>query len=310
MARLLRAGIRRYFHSLVFWLAVVVTIVVSFDAGRRARVYAVDDSCVLYLFLTIAVVISWIVGREAAEGGFRNKIIIGHTKGRIFFSELILGAAFSLVLAVIFFSIFFAINHYVLAHFPVDLIIIMILDCVLAGICLTAMLATLCCIITNRIASAIINILLVFAIFLGTNEIEHALLQPEYFESYSSTLEQWTDEQGNIHYEEHKIEDSVQKTENPAYIDEPLRTVYKVVCSVSPYGHISEHIVSTYDWFGYDYTDPLNKQSWENTAKEISANEISEEDYESATINILYCAIFLVTVHLIGYLIFRKKDLR
>ena len=199
MIKLLRAGIRRYSHSLVFWFAIVATAFVSLDAGMRAREYAVDDSCVLYLFLIVAIVISWIVGREAAEGGFRNKIIIGHTKGQIFLSELILGSAFSLVMAVIFFGIFFTINYYVFAYFPTDIIVMMLLNCVLAGVCLTAMLATLCCLITNSIASAIVNMLLVFAMFLGTSEVEHALLQPEYFESYSSTLEQWTDEEGNVH---------------------------------------------------------------------------------------------------------------
>ena len=310
MAKLLRAGIRRYSHSLVFWFAIVATAFVSLDAGMRAREYAVDDSCVLYLFLIVAIVISWIVGREAAEGGFRNKIIIGHTKGQIFLSELILGSAFSLVMAVIFFGIFFTINYYVFAYFPTDIIVMMLLNCVLAGVCLTAMLATLCCLITNRIASAIINMLLVFAMFLGTSEVEHALLQPEYFESYSSTLEQWTDEEGNVHSETHKIEESIQKTENPAYIAEPLRTVYKIVYRISPYGHISEHIVFTYDWFGYDYRDPITEQSWENTAQQIATNEISEEDYKNVATNILYCAVFSVAVYLIGYLVFRRKDLR
>lgn len=310
MIKLLRAGIRRYSHSLVFWFAIVATAFVSLDAGMRAREYAVDDSCVLYLFLIVAIVISWIVGREAAEGGFRNKIIIGHTKGQIFLSELILGSAFSLVMAVIFFGIFFTINYYVFAYFPTDIIVMMLLNCVLAGVCLTAMLATLCCLITNRIASAIVNMLLVFAMFLGTSEVEHALLQPEYFESYSSTLEQWTDEEGNVHSETHKIEESIQKTENPAYIAEPLRTVYKIVYRISPYGHISEHIVFTYDWFGYDYRDPITEQSWENTAQQIATNEISEEDYKNVATNILYCAVFSVAVYLIGYLVFRRKDLR
>ena len=310
MIKLLRAGIRRYSHSLVFWFAIVATAFVSLDAGMRAREYAVDDSCVLYLFLIVAIVISWIVGREAAEGGFRNKIIIGHTKGQIFLSELILGSAFSLVMAVIFFGIFFTINYYVFAYFPTDIIVMMLLNCVLAGVCLTAMLATLCCLITNRIASAIVNMLLVFAMFLGTSEVEHALLQPEYFESYSSTLEQWTDEEGNVHSETHKIEESIQKTENPAYIAEPLRTVYKIVYRISPYGHISEHIVFTYDWFGYDYRDPITEQSWENTAQQIATNEISEEDYKNVATNILYCAVFSVAVYLIGYLVFIRKDLR
>lgn len=310
MIKLLRAGIRRYSHSLVFWFAIVATAFVSLDAGMRAREYAVDDSCVLYLFLIVAIVISWIVGREAAEGGFRNKIIIGHTKGQIFLSELILGSAFSLVMAVIFFGIFFTINYYVFAYFPTDIIVMMLLNCVLAGVCLTAMLATLCCLITNRIASAIVNMLLVFAMFLGTSEVEHALLQPEYFESYSSTLEQWTDEEGNVHSETHKIEESIQKTGNPAYIAEPLRTVYKIVYRISPYGHISEHIVFTYDWFGYDYRDPITEQSWENTAQQIATNEISEEDYKNVATNILYCAVFSVAVYLIGYLVFRRKDLR
>lgn len=40
MIKLLRAGIRRYSHSLVFWFAIVATAFVSLDAGMRAREYA------------------------------------------------------------------------------------------------------------------------------------------------------------------------------------------------------------------------------------------------------------------------------
>lgn len=310
MYKLLRAGLRRYSHSLAFWLAIIATIVVAFDAGNGARERAVDDFCVLFLFLASAVVTVWVVGREASEGGFRNKVIIGHTKGSIFLSELILGSAFSLLLAVIFFGVFLSINRYVFSYFPVDLIVTMILDCLLSGICFTAILISLCCLITNKIASAIISILLVFAMVLGTSEIEHALLQPEYFESYASTLEQWTDEEGNVHYTEHKIEESIKKTENPAYIAEPLRTAYEVVYSISPYGHISQHIVFTYNWFGYDYRNPNMVQSWEATAKQIAVNEVSKENYKSVATNLLYCTVFLVGVCLIGYFAFRRKELK
>lgn len=310
MFRLLRAGIRRYLHSVVFWLAVIAIVSIALDAGMRARERAVDDFCVLLFFVVSAVVTVSFIGRESAEGGFRNKVIIGHTKGSIFLSELILSIVCNLLLAIIFFSVFFIINNYIFARFPVDLIITMLIDCLLSGICFTAILASVCCLISNRIASAMISILLVFAMVLGTNEIEHALLQPEYFESYSSTLEEWTDEEGNVHHEHVKDEESVQKTDNPAYISEPLRTVYKVVYNISPSGHISQHIVFTYDWFGYDYRDSDAEQSWEDRTNQIVASEISEEDYKNVAINLFYCTAFLISISLIGYLIFRKKELK
>ena len=138
-----------------------------------------------------------------------------------------------------------------------------------------------------------------------------------YFEDFTvsgnhkvETTPAQTDEEGNVHYTEHKIEESIKKTENPAYIAEPLRTAYEVVYSISPYGHISQHIEFTYNWFGYDYRNPNMAQSWEATAEQIAVNEVSKENYKSVATNLLYCTVFLVGVCLIGYFAFRRKELK
>ena len=91
MAKLLRAGIRRYLHSIIFWLAFIATAAIACICATEAKKYGVEDIYAVIGFLINAILIVMSVGREYSDGGFRNKVINGHTKGNIFISELILG---------------------------------------------------------------------------------------------------------------------------------------------------------------------------------------------------------------------------
>jgi hypothetical protein len=57
-----------------------------------------DDALVIAQMLIHAVMISWVVGKEFKEGIFRNKVIVGHSKGSIYLSELICGVGIAIVI--------------------------------------------------------------------------------------------------------------------------------------------------------------------------------------------------------------------
>ena len=91
MIKLLRACVRRYTHNTIFWIAAVLTIGLGISIAHSARMTYYDDALVIAQMLIHAIMISWVVGKEFKEGIFRNKVIVGHSKGRIFLAELISG---------------------------------------------------------------------------------------------------------------------------------------------------------------------------------------------------------------------------
>ena len=316
MAKLLRAGIRRYLHSIVFWLAFIATAVIAYVCATEARGYAVDDMYAVISFVINAILIVMLVGREYSDGGFRNKVINGHSKGNIFISELILGVGAILILCITFFAIFFVITSYIFTVFPTDLILKMFFDCVLAHLAFAAILVTICCWIPNRTVVAIINILLVFVMVFGSTAIQAKLGQPQFFEEYDTTTEQQVDENGKVHYFEHKVEGSERLRENPAYIGGLKRTVFETIDNLSPYGHMSGYITFTYSWFNYEHSNSWEEngvqytQTWEDVAKQIVENEISDENHKDIENNLLHSVVLLLGVSIIGYLGFRKKELK
>lgn len=316
MTKLLRAGIRRYLHSIVFWLAFAATAVMAYFCATDARQFAVDDMYAMIGFVINAIFVVMLVGCEHTDGGFRNKVINGHTKGNIFISELVLGVGAVLLFCITFFAIFFAITSFIFTVFSTALILKMFFDCVLSHMAFAAILITICCLIRNRTVAAIINFLLIFAMVLGTSVIQIKLKQPEFFEEYDTVTEEKVDENGKIHYFEQKVEGSERLRDNPAYVGGLKRTVLETIVNLSSYGHISDYVAFTYSWFGYEFDHSWIEngvqytQTWEDIANRIVAEEISEDDHKNIENNLLYSAILLLGVSIIGFIGFRKKELK
>lgn len=316
MAKLLRAGIRRYLHSIVFWLAFIATAVIAYVCATEAREFAVDDMYAIIGFVIHTILIVMLVGREYSDSGFRNKVINGHTKGNIFISELILGVGVVLLFCITFFAIFFAITNYIFTVFPIDLILKMFFDCVLAYMSFSAILVTICCLIPNRTIVAIISLLLVFVMVLGSSIILVKLSHPEFSEVYDTTSEQRVDENGKIHYFEQKVEGSERLIENPEYVGGLKRTVFETINNFSPYGHILDYVSFTYSWFNYENSNSWEEngvqhtQTWEDIANQIVTEEISEDDHKNVENNLIYSVILLLGVSAIGFVGFRKKELK
>ena len=142
MIRLLRAGIRRYFSNIIFWIAVILTLGLSVLMSYQARNAFYDDGLVIGQMMINAIMISWIICREYKDGVFRNKIIIGHTRENIFMSELILAIGFTLVMYFIGAIIYLVFNNYQIPLIPASVMIKMTIDYVLSNMVLTAFLVT------------------------------------------------------------------------------------------------------------------------------------------------------------------------
>lgn len=308
MQNLLCAGIRRYFRNIVFWLAIIATVVAAVLCAVNTRQLYFDDFYCVIVFMSLAVVVSWLVGRENDEGIFRNKTVAGYTKGQIYISELILGVGTSLIMFLLFAGIFTAFNSYVFTKASLGACLGIFVDALLVNVLFAVILITISCIISKRAIVAIVNIILVLALIFATYGIQGVVEQDEYFTEWDYEETVVTDEFGT-HISSVPIEGSEHQVKNPRYIDGPLRTIAETIYNILPYGHITEYCSITNDWFGYEYYDlfPEANLTWETSGKDLTLTKEAMSDiYE----NLLWSVALNIAVCAFGFVCFRKKELR
>ena len=310
MMKLLRAGLRRYAHSHIFLRAVIVTVLIAAFCGYEARKYCFEDFYVMIFLVACSVLISWLVGREH-DGGFRNKVITGHTKGCIYFSELIMGVVGSVILYTLFAMIFLGANSYIIGHVPIDVGVKLFLCGMIACACATAIVVTVSCMISRRAIVGLVSVLLIFALLFMSQTIVSLLRKPEYFEKYDYEYTYKTDEEGNTYLEMSVIEGSMHLVENPGYVKSPLRDILNVVCRLSPFTAIREAGDITYGWFGYDIQVSVNSDNMSHTIWENEADfSVTTEENTTLNIALIFSSIELIVIGGIGYFLFRKKELK
>lgn len=310
MMKLLRAGLSRYVHSHIFLRAVIVTVAIAAFCGYEARKYYFEDFYVMIFLIACAVLISWLVGREHEEG-FRNKVISGHTKGSIYFSELIMGILGSVILYGLFAMVFLGVNSYIIGRVPVGIGIKLFLCGMMACACSTALVVTVSCMISRRAIVGLVSVLLLFALLFMSQMILSLLKRPEYFEKYDYEYTYKTDEEGNTHIEMSVIEGSMHLVENPNYIKSPLRDILNTVCRLSPFTSIREAGNITYGWFGYDMQVSVNSGNTSHTIWENEADfSVTKEENTSLNLTLIFTSMELITISCAGYFFFRKKELK
>ena len=313
MTKLLRACVRRYTHNMIFWIAAVLTIGLGISIAHSTRMTYYDDALVIAQMLIHAVMISWVVGKEFKEGIFRNKVIVGHSKGSIFLSELICGVGIAFVLYFLCAVIFVAFNFYEVPLLPASLIVKIFVDYMLLNMCLAAIFVTISCLFSQQAIIAIVNIALVLVMTTASQRLYAQLSQPQYLERYETINSEWIDENGNIRYKEVKVEGSEYYVDNPTYVGGVKRDIYDTIYKLSPYGHIIEFVYFNMDWHGYEYflNNPVDGMTGEETWELIIGdNEITDETIETFSSHLMYSAILLIATSAVGYIGFRKKEFK
>lgn len=304
MSKLLRAGGRRYLHSFVFWLGIIATAVLGVISGFNARHYYLEDFYIMLEFMVFAVVISWLVGREYGEGIFRNKVICGHTKGQIFLSELLLGLCAAGAMFLIYAGIFTAFNSYVFGVIDTSVLVRVFADMLLVNLCFAALLVTIACLLPNRFVVMAANILVAFGLCFGACHIEEALAQEEYTIEYEWIYGGDTTDGG--HYRT-PIPGTEHKVKNPSYVGGTPRVILTTVYRIVPYGHVVEYRDMSNNWFRYLDKNGNVRPSWETSASNF---ELTKEENTDLSLNLIYSFGTMSVISAVGYLCFRKKELK
>lgn len=279
MMKLLRAGFRRAFKSIIFWFGLCASLLMGVVSAINTRTCQyLDDVYIMPFFVIIAIVIALIIGTEHSDGSFRNKITAGHSKGSIYFANLIVFLAFALVAALLYLGIFALLMIGRISTFPTYALIVSAVGFVLVTLSYTVILVSVSMMISQRAINAVVCILLVLATVFSIYVIDDMLGHSEFIEI--TTI---------INGEEHAIREP-----NPKYIGGTPRTVLQNIEMLIPYGAVIEYSENVDPCFA-DYNLTLS---------------LPAERVEQLKIMPIYSTIISVVVGLLGWALFRKKELK
>lgn len=234
MRRLFRAETHRLLKSK--WFRVVLGIVAAIGMLMQAMMYFENqsshieltfDAGLFLIFLGMgfiaAVVVSFLVGTEYSDGTIRNKIMVGHGRGKMYLVNLVMCELGGLLTMAAFWL------GYTIVGFPLfgftfmwtaSEILIRLGLSILTLLAYTAIFVMIANIVQNKTMVAVITLLIAFFLWFGGVILSSRLSEPERYDDYVMT------EAGNVEVKKDVI--------NPYYIRGTKRMVYTTLAKVLP----------------------------------------------------------------------------
>ncbi|MCI8327255.1 MAG: ABC transporter permease subunit [Lachnospiraceae bacterium] len=235
MSRLLHAGFAKLGKSKIFYCGMAVMFFYSMIAifstyGSKMRypneAHPFTDMTFAggpMLLIVVAVFIGIFIGTEYSDGTIRNKVIVGHSRWAIYFSNLIVCTVASISMHLVFIVSELIVGKIVLDESAIRARII--LQYAMCSIITVTALAAICLLISmlvqNKASGAVMVTVLSFALLMGAAMINNKLSAPKYFESYA-----YMDDEGKIHEEP--------RTRNVNYLTGTKRKIYEFLWDFLP----------------------------------------------------------------------------
>jgi len=228
MLKLLRANFFCLRRSRPFWLSAAAVFFLSSVFMLRYSVDSVQtlDQALLQVFpflpIAYAAFISLFLGLEYQDGTLRNKLIVGHSRGCVYLSRLLVGITGCLgILLAWALSILVGAARFGWLVSPVPVVACDAAVILLLTAALAALLTMLCTLLTNRAVSAVTAILLMFGLLALASVLYNALCEPETASAAVMTVNGF----------------EVGAPEpNPYYVSGTLRAVYQFAVDALPTG--------------------------------------------------------------------------
>lgn len=260
MARLLHADFARLGKSLTFWGCMAAALIwgavkVFYDHQKWASIPVNDTSAEnIYYFtynyvdgfsqlvLIMAVFAAMFIGTDYSQRTIRNKIAIGRSRAAVYFSNLTVCAAGSLLFnlsyaaGVTIMGLAFGGRTWLFDFYVGEFIII-----VAADIAMSALLTLLCMLLDRKAVCTAAALVIFFVTPFIAESVNMDVQEPEY----------------NVHREwnEDKTSYTETKTKNEKYISGAKRFFYVALNNVSPLGQYrqlnSGNIYDTSQYIGY-----------------------------------------------------------
>lgn len=200
MSKLLRSNLSRMFRDKVFLLCVIGMIAIGIyfpsnqlfrDDGVMIEYGSIVMGYPLFLGALCSVFCSMFVGCEYSDGTIRNKIVVGHTRTEIYFTNLITQFIALALTSLSYIIAVTVVGLPILAEYSTfDFLkaVPMYLGCALLLMLAYASLHTMLSMtITNKAVASIVSLLLFIVMLITAFCIFNMLEAPEYYPGYSIT---------------------------------------------------------------------------------------------------------------------------
>lgn len=239
MSKLLRAGLARLIKCRIFWICMAV----SFGIGLLSSItryremmdlpdysYYMEDilfSNCIFMPLFSAVFAGLFIGTEYSDGTIRNKLIAGHTRSAVYFSNIIVCTLGLLLIhltniaAIV--CIGFPLVQTVKASIP-GLVLLGLIS-LTAVVALSAIFSLMSMLIHNKAVSCVAALILSFIFLVSAMTIQSRLSAPEYYPSVTAS---YTDESGEMRIA------NTESVKNPNYLTGTKRKIYEFLYDFLP----------------------------------------------------------------------------
>lgn len=234
MLNLLRANFARLWKTKSFWVCLILEVGLS--VANFLTTYSVQPGCVETLGAELtsgcsnvlffsSIFAALYLGTDYSNGTIRNKLIIGHTRCNIYFSNLITTAVGGLLIMAAAWSAVLVIGLCLGGGIGVETgkMLLMTAIAVCAEIAMCAFFTLLGMLISSKSTTTVITLVSAFALIIGAAIIMALLQEPEFVPFLEITADDGTQQ---LTYEP-----------NPAYIGEgPKRDILTAVNDILPSG--------------------------------------------------------------------------
>ncbi len=241
MNKLMASSFSRLKKSSLFWAECVcmfvfgIILVVNkyLDQVRYHSVEILDNIFFAYAMgigFVIALFVSRFLGKDYSDGTIRNKLIVGHTRFRIYFVNLITCIVVSVILCICFLVPTLALGIPLLGTLTVrlDTILWMLLGTFLLAVAFCSIFTMFSMICSNEAGVVAAGLLLLLALFMAAAAVYVKLEAPEFITSYVLS----GDGSGEM---------EMRTEPNPKYLTESERVYYQFIYDFLPAGQAIQY---------------------------------------------------------------------
>ena len=243
MIKLLSADFARLKKDKIFWISIIFMFcfgalivlfqyknLVQYGGEAEVSLNNVFFAHTILIGILVAVFCSLFIGTEYSDGTIRNKLVVGHTRTAIYFSNLIVSIVASLLMCVSFTVSVSVIGIPLLGFVKADslVILLMMLGCIVMTIAFCSICTVVSMLNQNKAIVAVVTIIGVFALLIVAIVINSKLNAPEFYDGYT-----FTDSVGNT-----TTEDTIP---NPEFLRGTKRAVYEFLYDFIPTGQAMQY---------------------------------------------------------------------
>lgn len=238
MIKLIKSNFSRLWKSKIFWLGMIFMFGMGIYAvfSRYTEVnkkpeysYDMEDllfSGCMFMIVIAAIFIGLFIGTDYHNGTIRNKLIVGHTRTEVYFSNFIVCISALLMMHFAYFIPVIGVGFPLVGNSAsADSLIKLTLISITTLISLCSIFLLISMLIHSKSNASVTAIIISVLFLMSAMLIQNKLDAPEYYEDYDYV---YTDGEGNIH-EEH-----IDREKNYDYVDGTKRKVYEFLYDFLP----------------------------------------------------------------------------